>query len=112
MALIKPKRPWMIYNKNKTFSKDVKLYNTQRWRKLSKLHLRAYPLCVECQEKGITTAAVVTDHIKPARLFPELFYEWDNLQSLCKSCHNTKSANERRKTKEYFTTNIKKIKNK
>ena len=35
------------------------------------------------------TAATVVDHIKPHRGDIDLAYDPDNLQSLCKPCHDT-----------------------
>ena len=110
MALKKVVRPWLAKGKtkerpwikdNSSFSEDTSLYNSQ-WRKLAKIHKQNNPLCVECKAKGIIRAAAVTDHIKPTRLFPELAYDWNNLQSLCTQCHNSKSASEKNKNREYF----------
>jgi len=62
--------------------------------------------CAECNEwfKG---KEVQVDHIKPAgslkcyddlpSFVSNLFCEADNLQVLCKSCHKTKTAEERKK---------------
>ncbi len=35
------------------------------------------------------------DHIKPVSLYPELAYDKDNIQSLCKECHHKKTQKER-----------------
>jgi 5-methylcytosine-specific restriction endonuclease McrA len=56
--------------------------------------LQASPLCVECGKLGRVTVANVIDHIKPVRLGGE-FWEQSNMQPLCVSCHNSKSAKER-----------------
>ena len=42
------------------------------------------------------TFANHVDHIKALTKFPDLKYDHDNLQSLCVSCHSTKSNHERR----------------
>ncbi len=63
-------------------------YGSQRWRKLSVAFRRRYPLCSECESNGLVRAADLVDHIKPAKEFPELFFSWKNLRSLCHDCHN------------------------
>lgn len=72
-----------------------KLYNSRRWRGVSKRFRNNNPLCVQCEKDGRTTAAAVTDHIKPHRGNLELFWDESNWQALCHSCHNSKSGRER-----------------
>jgi 5-methylcytosine-specific restriction protein A len=43
---------------------------------------------------GDTTAANVVDHIKPHKGDQALFWCRDNWQSLCKRCHDYKTATE------------------
>ena len=73
---------------------EQRKYRTQRWRRLRKQHLQSFPLCVTCNAQGLTVAAQVVDHIKPWRGDENLFYDVENLQSLCHRCHNRKSAKE------------------
>jgi len=68
-------------------------YDT-RWRKARLMYLRAHPLCHHCLDLGISTSATVVDHITPHRGNTELFWETDNWQPLCKSCHDRKTAGE------------------
>lgn len=70
-------------------------YNTERWKRESRVWKMAHPVCEECRRKGITKAAEITDHIIPALVCPD---PWDksNWQSLCKSC-NLGKGNEDRK---------------
>lgn len=63
------------------------------WRKLRLAFLAQYPLCRACQSKGMVTPAVLVDHIVPK---PKGTDDWDNLQSLCVSCHRVKSITEGR----------------
>jgi 5-methylcytosine-specific restriction endonuclease McrA len=65
-----------------------KKYNTTRWRKLRAARLTANPLCSMCHEDGRVTAATVVDHIIPHRGKDELFFDFDNTQSLCKTHHD------------------------
>ncbi|WP_278244315.1 HNH endonuclease [Caldisalinibacter kiritimatiensis] len=52
------------------------------------------PLCVECEKNGELTPATVVDHIVPHHGDEALFWNEDNLQSLCKLCHDRKTAKE------------------
>lgn len=72
----------------------VKLYKTQRWRKLRQRYLIDNYECRECRRYGKYAPATVVDHIKPVSMGGE-FWDEDNLQPLCKYCHNSKSARER-----------------
>lgn len=53
------------------------------------------PFCRECAKRGIRTPATVVDHIVPHRGNWALFSNPENLQSLCKTCHDRKTALER-----------------
>ena len=68
-------------------------YNA-RWRRLRQWFLNSHPLCAECNRNGILTAASVVDHIMPHRGDMALLYDQANLQSLCTTCHNRKTATE------------------
>jgi len=71
-------------------------YNTKRWRSVREQVLQSSPLCKNCEAIGLLTVAQMVDHIEPVRLGGE-FWETDNLQPLCNSCHASKSAKERNK---------------
>ena len=71
-----------------------KLYNSIQWQQLRKQVLNKQPLCVECLKAKRITPATVVDHIKPHKGNEKLFYDISNLQSLCKSCHDRKTAKE------------------
>ena len=75
----------------KPFAKRTqdKRYWSTLWRKLRKAWLKQSPVCVAC---GWT--ANVVDHIRPVSQ-GGAFYDRNNLQSLCTSCHNRKSAKEK-----------------
>jgi len=85
----------MYIESNQSWGGDTGHYRASAWTNLAASHKRAFPLCVECEKKGIVRMAKVTDHIIPAKQRPDLFYDWENLQSLCHPCHNAKSAKER-----------------
>ena len=70
-----------------------RFYNSREWRRASKLHLAKEPLCRLCAAEGRFVEAVMTDHIIPIKRGGN---PWDesNWQSLCASCHSSKSAEE------------------
>lgn len=55
-------------------------------------HLLQEPFCRECAKAGRRTYATVVDHIQPHRGDWMRFTDPANLQSLCKSCHDRKTA--------------------
>ena len=65
-----------------------------RWEKRRSNFLMNNPLCVECLKNGKYTPANVADHIVPHKGDKRLFYDDNNLQSLCDSCHGVKSSRE------------------
>lgn len=67
---------------------------TARWERARLHYLVRHPLCAACQRDGRTTAATEVDHIEPHRGDRELFWNRDNWQPLCKSCHSRKTAHE------------------
>ena len=52
------------------------------------------PWCRECAKRGVRTRATVVDHVTPHRGDWQRFTDKTNLQSLCKSCHDRKTARE------------------
>lgn len=65
-----------------------RLYGTKRWFQLRHRQLSKHPLCALCERLGKVTQAKVVDHVEPHRGNEELFFDPDNLQSLCKTCHD------------------------
>lgn len=78
------------WNNNENYS----IYNSPRWRSLAHINKKYQPLCVQCKEVGLVTACKITDHIIPIQHGGAVWLQ-DNFQSLCESCHNTKSAAEK-----------------
>ena len=81
---------------NRKHRQHQELYQSARWQRLRRRLLLKYPLCAECERQGWITQATVVNHIKPHKGNPELFWDEDNLQTLCKSCHDRKTAKEGR----------------
>jgi len=73
-------------------------YGTARWKKLRWQVLKeAAFICAMCGKCDADTANLVADHRTPHRGNPELFWKRDNLDCLCKPCHDgAKQAEERR----------------
>jgi len=66
-------------------------YDAQ-WRRARVVFLNQHPLCVKCEEDNHLTPATVVDHIIDHKGDYELFWDRDNWQSLCKPCHDSKTA--------------------
>ena len=88
---------WIVETKQKAWT-DATFYNNRRWRKVRGEYIKANPLCVHCEQKGIIEAAKICDHIIPIRQGGD---KWNtcNFQSLCVSCHNKKSSSEGKQKK-------------
>jgi 5-methylcytosine-specific restriction protein A len=69
-------------------------YSTARWQDARAAQLARCPCCEVCAKVGRTTPATVCDHITPVRL-GGAFWDTRNYQSLCRPCHQAKSATER-----------------
>lgn len=73
-------------------------YKTSKWKKKrEKILMRDNYLCRECRRYGRIKQATTVHHIKHADKYPELFYENDNLVSLCDACHNKMHPEKARK---------------
>lgn len=88
MALTKrPKRTWTPDSERG--NRHRRGYGTA-WDKLRLQKLADQPLCEPCKRVGRVTAATAVDHIKPkAKGGTD---DWDNLQSICESCHKAKTS--------------------
>lgn len=82
------------YNRYKRDEESKGFYNSSAWRNLAKLQLQRQPLCEDCLKNGRVRKASIADHIIPIRQDPTRKLDRNNLQSLCHSCHNKKTAGE------------------
>lgn len=73
-----------------------RLYDTAQWKQLRLIHLDRHPLCIRCNNLGYIKPAKDVDHVIPHKGDLNLFYDMNNLQSLCKSCHTWKTNKERK----------------
>jgi len=62
---------------------------TYRWQQFSAAYLMEHPLC---SAPGCLNPATVVDHVIPHRGDDRLFWDYGNLASLCKLCHDRKTG--------------------
>lgn len=99
-AEIVEKKRQKRYDNNQRDSKSSRFYSSGRWKKLRDSYLRRNPLCEHCLP-GVTTIATEVDHVIPIKIDWSLRLDWNNLQSLCHSCHTKKTIDDRRKYEGY-----------
>jgi 5-methylcytosine-specific restriction enzyme A len=71
----------------------VRWYSTARWQRRARLQLIKEPLCRVCAKQGLIVPGEHADHVVPHRGSGRLFW-FGELQSLCKPCHDRKTAEE------------------
>ena len=75
------------------------LYDKAAWARMRTWQLTREPLCKFCLDRGITELATVADHIKAHKGDVRSFLNGNNLQSLCKTCHD--GAKQREENRGY-----------
>ena len=74
----------------------IKMINSNRWKLLRAKKLQSNPVCEVCEANGLSTLATEVHHIVPVESVPhelgmrQLMFDYNNLQSLCHSCHSDK----------------------
>jgi 5-methylcytosine-specific restriction protein A len=78
-----------------------KLYQTKLWRAVRRIVLVRDPFCGLCPESAPQQLSTVVHHIIAARKYIEqhggdesFFYDENNLQGVCKPCHDAHTARE------------------
>lgn len=69
----------------------LKWLNSARYRNARKIFLRGR-FCADCHKKGFLEPSTVLEHKIPHCGDESLFWDSDNWQGLCESCHNRKTA--------------------
>ena len=84
----------MSYEEQLRASREARqrFYNSTAWKKKRADYLLNNRLCVFCKKEGRYVLATVVDHIVDISDDPELRLDPDNFQSLCKDCHDSKTA--------------------
>ncbi len=88
-------RPKAIARRGPTEAKQRELdlfLQRAAWRRLSRAYRREHPFCEACREAGRFTPADQVHHKIDRADREDLAYDWDNLQSLCRSCHSRITA--------------------
>ena len=79
----------MTYRDNPEISKK---YKSKRWQRLRYQKLLLNPMCERCLSKGIYNSAYFIHHKEYVTdenyEDDNVFFNIDNLESLCKKCHN------------------------
>ena len=65
-----------------------KMYNRKSWHILRSNQLRQFPYCIVCN----TSRNLQVDHIADHKGDPNLFYDMNNLQTLCDVHHSQKTG--------------------
>jgi 5-methylcytosine-specific restriction enzyme A len=65
-----------------------KLYNKKSWEQLRIYVLNRDPICKICNREG----SYIADHIKDHKGDPLLFFDRNNVQGVCKPCHDKKTG--------------------
>ena len=100
------KHPWMNFKKEggkitKTNGDGDKgwnelsadgFYARKDWINLRNAYRMANPLCEECKKAGKIVPMEAVDHVLSTTDYPELALSYDNLQSLCATCHAKKTG--------------------
>lgn len=77
------------------YSSHSSFYASVKWRNLRRYKLEINPICEKCIHTGLIVKAEEVDHIVPIVDDESLALEITNLQSLCKSCHSSKTATDK-----------------
>ncbi len=68
--------------------KHDRLYDGVRWRRVAKMFLDQNPLCAPCLKANLETPATIVHHKVEHKGDEALFWTWNNLESVCPSCHS------------------------
>nr|DAH08110.1 MAG TPA: HNH endonuclease [Caudoviricetes sp.] len=94
------RRPWQPEHKPHAgrVHANTEFYQSTAWRKVRAVKLSQDPLCEECARQGMAVPAQMVDHIRPINEGGAAL-DMKNLQSLCHTCHNRKSGQEKHRRK-------------
>lgn len=76
-------------------------YHSKEWKAVrNQVIMRDKGLCVQCLKSKVIKQAEAVDHIIPLKVAWQLRLTMSNLQSLCDTCHNKKTAADLKKYKK------------
>ena len=100
----KKNRPWIplrekkidlfAHNKSRSGADMMHFYQSKAWKSLRNYKIQINPLCENCESKGLVEAGKEIDHITAIKDNGSML-SLNDLQTLCRSCHSSKSAKER-----------------
>jgi len=85
--------PWEGSPNKKYEERSDNRYRSPMWRQVRREVLQRQPCCMYCLKEGMSVEATVVDHIVPVKQGAD-FFDQQNLQGLCRSHHQQKSAKE------------------
>jgi 5-methylcytosine-specific restriction protein A len=74
-----------------------RIRSSARWRKVRALKLARDPLCEDCKARGVLKTATQVHHLEGLAQRPDLAFVFENLRSICSTCHAKREAQERRR---------------
>lgn len=91
----------------------IKMVNSNRWKLLRAKKLQSNPVCEMCEANGLSTLATEVHHTVSVESMPhelgmrQLMFDYNNLESLCHSCHSDKHRRAFSHSKEAVQANNK-----
>lgn len=85
----------------------MKIYQTTQWQRLRLAKLVDSPLCEDCLKVGRTTEAIDVHHeisfmsVEDEAHRYRLAFDYGNLRSLCKQCHQKRHNNDKEYNEEW-----------
>lgn len=71
---------------------DNRFYHSPEWQRCRVAYWSSHPICERCNAQGIITPTEIIHHkihLTPENMYdPEIAFGFDNLEALCKTCHN------------------------
>ena len=93
----------------------IKMINSNRWKLLRAKKLQSNPVCEVCEANNRSTLATEVHHIVPVESVShelemrQLMFDYNNLQSLCHSCHSDPHRRDFSHSKEAVKANNKRM---
>ena len=84
------------YKPKQSTTKNAHIYKSFKWQKLRKIYYSNNPLCENCLLHNAVVKGVIVDHVIEINDGGAV-YDYNNLRTLCISCHNTTTTEQRQK---------------